>query len=98
MVDIMKWEHGGGIMALNIRNSETERLLQTLVDLTGESKTEAVTKAVRARINQIRRERARRRLADELDEVAVHCARLPILDPRSADEIIGYNHHGTLGS
>jgi antitoxin VapB len=85
-------------MALNIRNSETERLLKILVDLTGESKTEAVTKAVRARIEQIRRERAQRRLADELDEIAIHCAALPVLDSRSADEIVGYDEKGTFGS
>lgn len=84
-------------MALNIRNSETERLLQVLIELTGETKTEAVTKSVRARIEQIRRERANRRLADELDEIGRHCARLPARDTRSADEIIGYDDHGLLG-
>ena len=35
-----------------------------------------------------------RRLADELDEIALHCARLPVRDPRSADEILGYDEHG----
>jgi hypothetical protein len=33
--------------------------------------------------------RADRRLADELDEIAQHCARLPILDKRPPDEILG---------
>jgi antitoxin VapB len=84
-------------MALNIRNTETERLLESLVELTGESKTEAVTRALRARLERIRRERAGRRLADELDEIATDCARLPVLDPRPADVILGYDDQGLLG-
>jgi len=55
-------------MALNIRNPETERLADALAKITGETKTEAVTKALRARLDRVRRERSRRRLADELDE------------------------------
>jgi antitoxin VapB len=35
-----------------------------------------------------------RRLVDELDEIALHCARLPVLDPRTPDEILGYDEHG----
>jgi antitoxin VapB len=81
-------------MALNIRNRDTERLLQVLVELTGESKTDAVTRALAARIDQVRRERSGRRLADELDDIALHCSRLPVLDQRSADEILGYDEHG----
>lgn len=81
-------------MALNIRNPETERLAETLAKLTGETKTEAVTKALRDRLARLHRERAWRRLADELDEIARHCASLPIRDPRNADDIIGYDEHG----
>jgi antitoxin VapB len=81
-------------MALNIRNAEAEQLAETLANLTGETKTEAVTQALRDRLNRLRRERARRRLADELDEIALHCARLPVQDPRSADDILGYDEHG----
>jgi hypothetical protein len=29
-------------------------------------------------------------LADDLEEIAERCARLPVLDQRSADEILGY--------
>jgi virulence-associated protein VagC len=39
-------------------------------------------------------DRARRRLADELDEIARHCASLPVLDSRPTDEILGYDEHG----
>ena len=81
-------------MALNIRNPETERLAETLAKLTGETKTQAVTKALRDRLERIRRRRSGRRLADELDEIALHCASLTILDKRDAEEILGYDEHG----
>ena len=81
-------------MPLNIRSEETEELASTLAKLTGETKTEAVTQALRERIQRVRRARAKRRLADELDEIALHCSALPVLDRRSADEIMGYDESG----
>lgn len=84
-------------MALNIRNPEAEKLADALARLTGETKTDAVTKALRDRLVRVRRERGKRRLADELDELALQCAQLPVLDPRSDDEILGYDATGTSG-
>jgi antitoxin VapB len=81
-------------MALNIRNSETEKLAEMVARLTGETKTEAVTQALRDRLARLRRERTKRRLADELDEIARHCSRLPVLDSRPVDEILGYDENG----
>jgi len=81
-------------MALNIRNPETERLAAELARETGETKTEAVTKALRDRLARLRRERSKRRLADELDEIARHCASLPVLDGRTPDAILGYDDGG----
>jgi antitoxin VapB len=81
-------------MALNIRNPETDRLAAQLADETGETKTEAVTKALRDRLERVRRQRNGRSLADDLDAIAVHCAALPVLDDRPADEILGYDHRG----
>lgn len=81
-------------MALNIRNKEAEKLAAALSRLTGETKTEAVTRALSDRLQRVRRERANRRLADELDEIALQCARLPIRDARPADEILGYDENG----
>jgi antitoxin VapB len=40
-------------MALSIKNAETERLSRELAALTGESVTEAVTVAVRARLESL---------------------------------------------
>jgi antitoxin VapB len=78
-------------MALNIRNPEAGNLAAELARATGESKTEAVTKALRDRLARVRLERTKRRLADELEAIAEHCAILPVLDGRSAEEILGYD-------
>jgi antitoxin VapB len=81
-------------MALNIRNSEAERLAEAVARLAGETKTEAVTQALRDRLARLRRERAGRRLADELDDIGRHCAQLPVMDRRTTDEILGYDDNG----
>jgi antitoxin VapB len=81
-------------VALNIRNAEAEALAERLATLTGETKTAAVSRALRERLERLERERRRTRLADRLDEIARQTASLPVLDHRSADEILGYDHDG----
>jgi antitoxin VapB len=80
-------------MALNISSPETEALAAELARLTGETKTEAVTKAVRDRLERVKRGRYRRSLADELDTIGKQCAALPVLDPHKPDEIVGYDEY-----
>ncbi len=81
-------------MALNIRNPEADRLAEELARATGETKTEAVIRAMRERMDRVRRERGGTRLADELDEIGRACAALPVRDRRTAEEILGYDEHG----
>lgn len=81
-------------MPLNIRNKQTEQLATALAKLTGETKTEAVTQALRERLERTRRTRTKRRLRDEIAQIAARCAALPVLDARHADDIIGYDRHG----
>ena len=33
-------------------------------------------------------------MADDLDEIALHCSTLPVLDRRSAEDIMGYDENG----
>jgi antitoxin VapB len=81
-------------MAINIRNLEVEELATAVARLTGETKTEAVRRSLQDRLARLRRERTKRRLADELDAIARDCAALPVLDYRSSDEILGYDENG----
>jgi len=81
-------------MSLSIHSPEAEQLAQDLARLTGESKAEAVTQALRDRLERVRSERPQRRLADELDEIALRCASRPVLDRRHPDEILGYDENG----
>ena len=81
-------------MPLNIRNEEANRLATELAKRTGQTKTEAVIGALREKLDRVIKHRRRRRLADDLAEIADRCARLPVLDQRSADEILGYDEHG----
>jgi len=86
-------------MALNIKSAETDRLARELAALTGESLTEAVTRALEQRLDQQRHERdvlGHERLRGLLAEIRQRTARLPVLDPRSDDEILGYNEFGTF--
>ncbi len=81
-------------MAINIRHPEVEELATALAKLTGETKTEAVRRSLKDRLTRLRRERTKRRLADELDGIARDCSALPVLDNRTADEILGYDEDG----
>lgn len=81
-------------MALLIRDPRVARLVNALVELTGESETEAVTNALKERLTRIQRRHGRQNLAMELNEIAVHCAAIPVFDDRSTDEIIGYDEYG----
>jgi antitoxin VapB len=84
-------------MALNIKDREADRLARTLAETTGETITEAVTIAVTERLERLRAGRRPRRLAEELDEIALRCASLPVLDERPEEEILGYDAHGLPG-
>lgn len=81
-------------MAIKIRNTQTEQLAKTISELTGETKTQAVTVALEERLERIQRERSGKSLVDELNEIALRCASLPVFDNRSEDEILGYDGDG----
>jgi antitoxin VapB len=79
-------------MALHIQDPEAEKLAEDLAALTGETKTEAVIQALRERLEAVRGQHEGR-LADRLDEIAKHCASLPLLDDRSPDQML-YDDQG----
>jgi antitoxin VapB len=81
-------------MAFSIKSEETDRLARQLSAATGESLTEAVTLALRERLERLSARHKVRPLADELDRIAKRCSALPLLDSRPADQILGYDKHG----
>jgi antitoxin VapB len=81
-------------MALSIKDERADRLARELARRTGESLTEAVTRALEERLKRVApRKRDERKLA-RLNEIALSIARMPELDSRTADEIIGYDENG----
>ncbi|MBI4862195.1 MAG: type II toxin-antitoxin system VapB family antitoxin [Candidatus Riflebacteria bacterium] len=81
-------------MAFSIKNQEADLLARELAKVTGESLTDAVTTALRDRLARLRARKGPRRLSAELMEIGHRCARLPLLDGRSPDEILGYDDAG----
>jgi antitoxin VapB len=81
-------------MPISIKNDETELLARKLAELTGETLTEAVRTAVAERYDRLRRARSGRSLADELNAIAIRCAKRPLVSHLSADEILGYDDSG----
>jgi antitoxin VapB len=72
------------ILSLNIKNKEAHKLASQLAKLTGENMTEAVTKAVRERLDRLRPPHGSG-LADRLVKIGKDCA-THLKEPfRSAD-------------
>ncbi len=81
-------------MSLNIKDQKTHELARRLAAATGETLTEAVRIALQERLRRIETGRSGQNLVDRLDEIALHCASLPVRRIRSEDEILGYNEQG----
>lgn len=81
-------------MPLSIKSLETERLAREVAERTGESLTGAIQKSLEERLERLNRERRNRNLMNQLEEILQRVDRLPVLDSRSPDEIVGYDEHG----
>jgi antitoxin VapB len=81
-------------MALSIKDPETDRLARALADATGESITEAIRRAIEERLERERGRAARQNMNVGVRRIQERLARLPVVDPRSPDDILGYDEHG----
>ncbi len=81
--------------ALNLKDNEAHALAAELAQRTGRSLTDAVKESLR---ESLVRERARRpettRLVSRVMKLAARAAARPVLDPRTPDEILGYDESG----
>lgn len=84
-------------MALSIKDPETDRLARALSEATGESLTEAIRRALQERLARETQRNAHYRLETTVKRVQERLAALPVLDPRSPEELIGYDDHGLPG-
>lgn len=80
-------------MPLNIKDPETDRLVRQLALLTGEKITDAVRIAVRERLDREAAKQGKASL-EELMAIVDEIASLPVHDPRTPEEIVGYDENG----
>jgi antitoxin VapB len=80
-------------MALNIKSPEAEKDVRRLAELTGESLTEAMHKAVRERLERLSSEEAALKAARwaKAEEIIRRIQALPVINNLSEDEILGYD-------
>ena len=77
---------------MNIRSAKVDELAQRLARLTGEDLETALERAIEERLSRVVSPAANQRAA--LISFFERTAALPILDSRSADEILGYDRFG----
>jgi antitoxin VapB len=74
---------------------DADRLARALAQRTGETVTEAVINALRERLErELRKDQSIENLIEDVMEIGRHCAALPLLHARRADEILGYDKSG----
>lgn len=81
-------------MALSIKDPETERLARALAERTGENITTATRRALEDRLRRVSTVARKDALLDDMAASRRRWASLPVLDPRPADDILGYDEHG----
>jgi antitoxin VapB len=81
-------------MPISIKNAPTKQLARSLALLTGESLTDAIRSALEERYDRLRRARAGRSLADELNLIGRRCAPRPLISSLTDDKILGYDEFG----
>ena len=81
-------------MALSIKSPEADRLVRELVKLTGETLTDAIVNSLRERLAREQTRVQNRSLADRLMEIGQRLSKLPVLDDRTAEEILDYDSDG----
>lgn len=81
---------------MNLKNPEAERLVDEVRRVTGETRTQAVIRALEERLVRLQGRRRSPDLADTLRDIARRCRALPDVDTRTPDEILGYDDDGTF--
>jgi antitoxin VapB len=78
---------------MNIRSAKVDQLVERLARLTGEDVETAIERAIEERLSRVAPPVATDRKA-VMNAFFERVSRMPVLDPRPAEEIIGYNGSG----
>lgn len=84
-------------MAISIKNKEAYKLAMELSEKTGEGLTLCIMNAIKEKLARLESGKTKSQslpLSERIKEIAVHCSKLPRLDKRSDDEIMGYDNSG----
>jgi len=80
-------------LPMNIRSAKVDELVQRLARLTGEDVETALERAIEERLSRVAPPIPPNRRA-AMDSFFEKASRLPVLDSRPADEIMGYDRFG----
>lgn len=79
---------------LNIKHPEADHLARLLAKHMNETITDVVIEALREKWQREKGKRAPTKLKESLLSISQHCAKLPDLDSRPVDAILGYDKFG----
>lgn len=82
-------------LPMNIRSAKVDELVQRLARLTGEDVETALERAIEERLSRVVSPIPADRKA-VIESFFERASRLPVLDTRSVDEIVGYDRFGSL--
>lgn len=83
-------------MALSIKNPKAEELAKEVAKETGETMTQAIIISLEEKLERVRGKRTSKDFVEEIMAISKRISALPDLDPRTPDEILGYNDIGTF--
>jgi antitoxin VapB len=82
-------------MALSIKDPETDQLARDLAKATGQSLTDAINGALRDKLRLVcGDQRTEEQFIKDAMKIVERSTKRPVLDDRTADEIIGYDDKG----
>jgi len=84
------------VPTLNIKDEEVRQLAHQLAARTGQTMTEAVKTALKEKLLRVQAndEAHKQRILNQVLERARALSKMPVLDSRTPDEIIGYDENG----
>jgi len=81
-------------MPISIRNPRVERLARDVSRHTGENMTQAIERALKERLAGLRASKERAAKLRAIRRLVDSVKRLPVLDHRTPEEILGFDEHG----